>query len=89
MAAPNNVTDLLNNALTNEDRLRSDSNVITCDLYVNCCSTLIDDINAAWNGWEQACKFQDEDKQAYYMKYIVILQETLNKIRKHEAVYYK
>lgn len=81
MAAPH-PTDLIQN-----DSLRNDSDVISDTLFSNCCATLIDDINAAWNGWESACKFQDELKQDYYMKYIVILQDALQKIRKHEAIY--
>lgn len=69
------------------DSLRNDSNIISDTLFSNCCATLIDDINAAWNGWDSACKFEDVVKQDYYMKYIVILQDSLAKIRKHEAHY--
>lgn len=85
MAAPQPIDNYEND--NTMDTLRNDSDIIADNLFSNCCATLIDDINAAWNGWESACKFQDDNKASYYMKYIVILQDALEKIRKHEARY--
>ena len=52
------------------------------DLRAVTIGNLMDGINAAWNGWEQACKFEDEGLQTYYMKYINLLSNTLEKVRK-------
>lgn len=56
--------------------------VVTDDLRATIIANLMDGINAAWNGWECACRFQDEGMQSYYMKYINVLSNTLEKVRK-------
>jgi len=43
---------------------------------------LSDALHAAWNGWETACKFQDEERQDYYMKIIRLCDDTMKKIKK-------
>lgn len=45
-------------------------------------STISDCLSAAWNGWETAVKFHDDEKQDYYMKYIKALSEFMIKFRK-------
>jgi len=52
------------------------------DLRATLLGNLMDGIHAAWNGWEQACKFEDEGMQSYYMKYVITLQHTMDKIKK-------
>lgn len=61
---------------------RAQTDALTCDLRTTVIANLMDAINAAWNGWESACKFDDEDMQDYYMKYINTLSDTLKKVRK-------
>ena len=56
--------------------------IFTDDLRTTTIANCLDGINAAWNGWEQACKFEDEGLQTYYMKYITLLNSTLEKARK-------
>lgn len=83
MATPQQVqtlADLCSN--TNAPILRSDNAAVIDGLSANCAATLIDNINAAWNGWEQACRYEDEDMQAYYMKYVFALNKCLGEIRK-------
>jgi len=52
------------------------------ELRTNTISNLLDGINAAWNGWELACKYEDEAMQIYYMKYVSSLNGVLEKVRK-------
>ena len=61
---------------------RSESAPVTDDLRTTIIANLMDGLHAAWNGWEAACKFEDEDQQDYYMKYIHTLSDTLKKVRK-------
>jgi len=58
------------------------SDIMSDNFAVNIAIHLKDDIHAAWNGWELACKYEDEALQDYYMKYIRLLGETLAKIKK-------
>lgn len=37
---------------------------------------------AAWNAWEAAVKFEDDEKARKYMRYIVILQQNKEKLMK-------
>lgn len=55
---------------------------VTDDLRSTMVANLMDGLHAAWNGWEQACKFEDEGMQTYYMKYVITLQGCLEKIKK-------
>jgi len=55
---------------------------VECDLRTAMIANLQDGIQAGWNGWEQACKFQDDGLQAYYMKWVTELHKTLEKIKK-------
>lgn len=43
---------------------------------------LSDALHAAWNGWEAACKFQDEERQNYFMSVIRLCDDTSKKIKK-------
>lgn len=43
---------------------------------------LSDALHAAWNGWETACKYEDEERQEYYMKIIRLCDDTQKKIKK-------
>jgi len=43
---------------------------------------LSDALHAAWNGWELACKYTDEDKAEYYMKIIRLCDDTMKKLKK-------
>jgi len=61
---------------------RRDDSPFTDDLKSVVTGNLIDGINAAWNGWETACKMEDEGMQTYYMKYVITLHATLEKVRK-------
>jgi len=60
---------------------RSVNHIVTDDLRNTTIANLMDSINAAWNGWEAACKFEDEGMQDYYMKYVNVLSDSLKKIR--------
>lgn len=60
----------------------SNDSPFTCDLRATTIANLTDAINAGWNGWEQACKMEDEGLQNYYMKYVLVLHDTLKKVRK-------
>lgn len=56
--------------------------VVRDDLRSTTIANCIDGINSAWNGWEMAVKFEDDALQCYYMKYITLLNSTLEKARK-------
>jgi len=43
---------------------------------------LHDTIHAAWNGWEAACKFEDEAQQDFYMKIISCCGDLMKKVKK-------
>lgn len=53
-----------------------------CLLKGNLLSTLSDHLHCAWNGWEMAVKFEDEERQDYYMKFVVSLHDQIKKVRK-------
>jgi len=63
-------------------RTPPEQEVITDDLRSTVIANMMDSINAAWNGWEASCKFEDEAMQDYYMKYINVLSDTIKKVRK-------
>lgn len=77
MAAPQEGYDLTANRAA-----RSDNELVSDNIIGDCNIAMFDNINAAWNGWETACKFQDEDLAAYYMKIIVIMNDGLQKLRR-------
>lgn len=62
---------------------RGETDAFLCDLKSNVINNLRDNIHAAWNGWDAADKFEDVEKQDYYMKYIRSLSELLAKVRKY------
>lgn len=62
-------------------RVNSDNPFID-DLKPVLIGNLMDAINAAWNGWEAACKCEDEGLQTYYMKFVVTCHATLEKVKK-------
>jgi len=62
--------------------LRRPTSNLSDDLNTTIIANLVDGIYAAWNGWDQAAKFQDEGLMAYYMKYIHVLNTTLEKVKK-------
>lgn len=64
------------------DSTRTETNSFTCGLKNAVIGNLMDSIHAAWNGWEAACKFEDEEMQDFYMKFINTLSDTLKKVRK-------
>ena len=72
--------------LTTQPTLRrpppNSASPVSCDLRATMLATLMDGIHAAWNGWEQACKFEDEGLQLYYMNYVITLEGCLRKIKK-------
>lgn len=78
MATPSQSLGLLTPTLAT----RASNGVVTDDLKTVTIGNLMDGINAAWNGWEAACKFEDEDMQDYYMKYINLLSDVVRKVRK-------
>jgi len=53
-----------------------------CMLKKNLLATLHDNLNCAWNSWELACKFDDEDKQELYMKYVTSINDLMKKVRR-------
>jgi len=61
---------------------RTIASPVQCDLRNEVVANLRDSINAAWNGWEQASKFEDDGMQTYYMKYIKTLMDCLEKVKK-------
>lgn len=63
-------------------RPRTTESPFTCDLRTTVIANLNDAIQAGWNGWEQACKMEDEGLQNYYMKYVLTLHDTMKKVRK-------
>lgn len=52
------------------------------DVAYNLIISVEDSTRAAWNAWEMACKYKDEEKQDYYMKIIVECGNFMKKIRK-------
>jgi len=58
------------------------NNIMSDNFNSTLVSQLKEQIHAAWNGWESACRFEDEDLQGVYMKYIRLLGDTLEKIKK-------
>jgi len=67
-----------------QDVLNQRIEEFVCDDSVvkNLLESCNDSIRAAWNGWEAACKFEDEDKQEYYMRIIVNVSDLVKKLRK-------
>jgi len=62
---------------------RNDSdNPFVDDLKPVLLGNLMDALNAAWNGWEQACKSEDEGLMAYYMNFVILCQATREKVKK-------
>ena len=58
------------------------SELFSDDVAYNLIISVEDSARAAWNGWEVACKFEDGDKQEYYMKIIIECGNFMRKIRK-------
>lgn len=56
--------------------------VFNDNVAVELLGNLSDALHAAWNGWETACKYQDEERQEYYMKVIRLCDDTMKKIKK-------
>lgn len=52
------------------------------DIKNNLLGSLSDTLHAAWNGWEQACKFDCEEGQDYYMKIVRLCDDTMKKVKK-------
>lgn len=70
-----------------EPTIRRPNTIMRDNLVTNMLSTLHDSTCAAWNGWEQACKFESPEQQDYYMKLVSIIQKfktDLQKIKKPE-----
>lgn len=62
--------------------VRRPNPVFNDNVAVELLSNLSDALHAAWNGWETACKYEDEDRQDYYMKVIRLCDDTMKKIKK-------
>jgi len=62
--------------------VRRDNPVFNDNVAVEMLGSLSDALHAAWNGWETACKYQDEDRQDYYMKIVRLCDDTMKKIKK-------
>lgn len=64
----------------------AEANPFQCDatgcLKANLLNTLADSLNAAWNGWEMACKYKDDDMMEYYMRFVNLIYETQKKVKK-------
>lgn len=57
-------------------------NPFTDDLRHTIIANIKDMINQSFAGWEQACRFEDEGMQNYYMNFIRILTTTLEKVKR-------
>lgn len=54
---------------------RGESPIFKDEVLANFTINSSDALSAAWNAWEAACKFQDEEKMNYYMNLIRIFSE--------------
>jgi len=64
------------------DTVRRPNPVFNDNVAVELLGNLSDALHAAWNGWETACKYEDEERQEYYMKVIRLCDDTMKKIKK-------
>jgi len=62
--------------------VRRPNPVFNDNVAVELLGNLSDALHAAWNGWETACKYEDEERQEYYMKVIRLCDDTMKKIKK-------
>lgn len=74
--------DLANTQTPAIATVRRPNPVFNDNVAVELLSNLSDALHASWNGWETACKYEDEDRQDYYMKVIRLCDDTMKKIKK-------
>jgi hypothetical protein len=76
-------TDSSNATAINEVRRPVVDTTFRDEISNNLISNFDDAIRAAWNGWEQACKFKNEEMQDYYMQIIRDCSSWQKKVKKY------
>lgn len=79
---PRNVPDAEDNSDHPTATVRRPDRIFSDNIRIELLGNLSDTLHAAWNGWDLACKYEDENLQEYYMKFIRLCDDTSRKIKR-------